>query len=110
MEELYNTNLKWKKVAGDGATSPNQVHDPNIVKTKGNLGKVATNFQKGRRWNVRGALSNDQSDIYIDYGEFGNIAGFQQYGQTMTTPWEGGDPNKYPNEKDMQPFYYSLKE
>ena len=49
MEELYNTNLKWKKVAGDGATSPNQVHDPNIVKTKGNLGKVATNFQKGRR-------------------------------------------------------------
>ncbi|KAL6347547.1 hypothetical protein AAG906_026072 [Vitis piasezkii] len=55
-------------------------------------------------------LSNDQSDIYIDYGEFGNIAGFQQYGQTMTTPWEGEDPNKYPNEKDMQPFYYSLKE
>ena len=51
MEELYNTNLKWKKVAGDGATSPNQVHDPNIVKTKGNLGKVATNFQKGRRCN-----------------------------------------------------------
>ena len=38
------------------------------------------------------------------------IAGFQQYGQTMTTPWEGGDPNKYPNEKDMQHFYYSLKE
>ena len=38
------------------------------------------------------------------------ITGFQQYGQTMTTPWEDGDPNKYPNEKDMQSFYYSLKE
>ncbi|KAL6348243.1 hypothetical protein AAG906_005535 [Vitis piasezkii] len=49
MEELYNNNLKGKKVAVDGATSPNQVCDPNIVKTKGNPGKVATNFQKGRR-------------------------------------------------------------
>ena len=48
MEELYNSNLKWKKVAGDGATIRNQVRDPNIVKTKGNTGKVATNFQKGR--------------------------------------------------------------
>ncbi|XP_059593696.1 protein FAR1-RELATED SEQUENCE 5-like [Vitis vinifera] len=48
MEELYNSNLKGKKVAGDGATSLNQVRDPNIVKTKGNPGKVATNFQKGR--------------------------------------------------------------
>ncbi|RVW89127.1 hypothetical protein CK203_040208 [Vitis vinifera] len=46
MEELYNINLKWKKVARNGATSPNQVRDPNIVKTKGNPGKVATNFQK----------------------------------------------------------------
>ena len=34
MEELYNSNLKGKKVAGDGATSPNHVRDPNIVKTK----------------------------------------------------------------------------
>ncbi|XP_034680220.1 protein FAR1-RELATED SEQUENCE 7-like [Vitis riparia] len=49
MEELYNSNLKGKKVAGDGATIRNQVRDPNIVKTKGNPGKVATNFQKGRR-------------------------------------------------------------
>ena len=49
MEELYNSNLKGKKVAADGATSPNQVCDPNIVKTKGNPGKVATKFQKGRR-------------------------------------------------------------
>ena len=46
MEELYNSNLEGKKVAGNGATSPNQVRDPNIVKTKGNPGKVATNFQK----------------------------------------------------------------
>ena len=48
IEELYNSNLKWKRVAADGATSPNQVRDLNIVKTKGNPGKVATNFQKGR--------------------------------------------------------------
>ena len=41
MEELYNSNLKGKKIAADGATSPKQVHDPNIVKTKGNLSKVA---------------------------------------------------------------------
>ena len=32
-----------------GATSPNQVCDPNIVKTKGNPGKVAMNFQKARQ-------------------------------------------------------------
>ena len=49
MEELYNSNLKGKKVAGDGATISNQVRDPNIVKTKGNPGKVATNFQRGRQ-------------------------------------------------------------
>ena len=49
MEELHNSNLKGKKVAADGAISPNQVRDPNIVKTKGNPGKVATNFQKGRQ-------------------------------------------------------------
>ena len=48
MEELYNSNLKWKKLEAKGAISPNQVRDPNIVKTKGNLGKVAKNFQKGR--------------------------------------------------------------
>ena len=41
MEELYKSNLKGKKVAADGATSPHQVCDPNIVKTKGNLSKVA---------------------------------------------------------------------
>ena len=44
MEELY----KGKKVAVDGATSPKQVRDPNIVKTKGNPGKVVTIFQMGR--------------------------------------------------------------
>ena len=38
------------------------------------------------------------------------ITGFQQYEQTMTTACEGGDPNKYPNEKDMQSFFYSLME
>ncbi|KAL6329483.1 hypothetical protein AAG906_021178 [Vitis piasezkii] len=35
MEELYNYNLKGKKIASDGATGTNQVRDPNIVKTKG---------------------------------------------------------------------------
>ena len=49
MEELYNYNLKGKKIASDGATGTNQVRDPNIVKTKGNPGKVAMNVQKGRR-------------------------------------------------------------
>ncbi|XP_034680101.1 protein FAR1-RELATED SEQUENCE 5-like [Vitis riparia] len=49
MEELYNCNLKGKKIAADGATGTNQVRDPNIVKTKGNPGKVAMNVQKGRR-------------------------------------------------------------
>ena len=33
------------------------------------------------------------------------IAGFQQYEQTMTTPCQCEDPNKYPNENDMQPFF-----
>ena len=33
-----------------------------------------------------------------------------QYEQTMTITCKGGDPNKYPNEKDMQPFFYSLAE
>ena len=32
------------------------------------------------------------------------IAGFQQHEQSMSTPCEGGDPNKYQNEKDMQSF------
>ena len=49
MEELYKSNLKGKKLAADEATSPHQVHDPNIVKTKRNPGKVAANFQKRRR-------------------------------------------------------------
>ena len=40
MEELYKSNLKGKKVAADGATSPHQVRDPNIVNTKGNPDKV----------------------------------------------------------------------
>ncbi|KAL6313815.1 hypothetical protein AAG906_010234 [Vitis piasezkii] len=35
MEELYNYNLKGKKIASDGATGTNQVRDPHIVKTKG---------------------------------------------------------------------------
>ena len=43
MEELYNYNLKGKKIAADGATGTNQVRDPNIVKTKGNPDKVAMN-------------------------------------------------------------------
>ncbi|KAL6313749.1 hypothetical protein AAG906_010168 [Vitis piasezkii] len=55
-------------------------------------------------------LSNDRSDMYIDCGELNNIAGFQQHEQNMSTPCQGGDPNKYPNEKDMQPFFYSLTE
>ena len=48
MEEIFNNNLKGNKLAIDGATSPYQVCDPNIVKTKGNLGKVASNIQKGK--------------------------------------------------------------
>ncbi|RVW59013.1 hypothetical protein CK203_106017 [Vitis vinifera] len=138
MEELYNYNLKGKKIAADGATGTNQVRDPNIMKTKGNPGKVAMNVQKGRRCShckrvghtIRKCpeatipqnaqpgymgmlgehLSNDRSDMYIDCGELNNIAGFQQHEQNMSTPCEGGDPNKYPNEKDMQPFFYSLTE
>ncbi|RVW18027.1 Protein FAR1-related sequence 5 [Vitis vinifera] len=168
MEELYNYNLKGKKIASDGATGTNQVRDPNIVKTKGNPGKVAMNVQKGRRCSrckrvghtirkcpqatipqnaqsgymeetnlssqcdiqremmpstnssvdifstLHGMLGeqlpNDPSDMYIDWGELNNIAGVQQHEQSMSTPCEGGDPNKYPNEKDMQPFFYSLAE
>ena len=48
MEELFNNNLKDKKLVADRATSLYQVRDPNIVKTKGNLGKVASNIQKGK--------------------------------------------------------------
>ncbi|KAL6350402.1 hypothetical protein AAG906_004353 [Vitis piasezkii] len=162
MEELYNYNLKGKKIASDGATGTNQVRDPNIVKTKGNPGKVAMNVQKGRRCSrckrvghtirkcpeatipqnaqpgymeetnlssqgdiqremmpstnssvdifatLHGAVANDPSDMYIDWGELNNIAGFQQHEQSMSTPCEGGDPNKYPNEKDMQPFLFHI--
>ena len=46
MEELYNSNLNGKKVAGDGATSPNQVRDPNIVKTKEIQAKLQQMFKK----------------------------------------------------------------
>ncbi|KAL6310549.1 hypothetical protein AAG906_022245 [Vitis piasezkii] len=35
-----------------------------------------------------------------------DIAGVQQHEQSMSTPCEGGDLNKYPNEKDMQPFLF----
>ena len=49
MEELFKNNLNGKKLVADGATSPHQFHDPNIVKTKGNLGKVASNIQKERQ-------------------------------------------------------------
>ncbi|KAL6331659.1 hypothetical protein AAG906_014309 [Vitis piasezkii] len=97
MEELYNYNLKGKKIASDGATGTNQVRDPNIVKTKGNPGKVAMNVQKGRRcsrckrvghtiesvrsYNPQNAhrgmlgeqLPNDPSDMYIDWGELNNV-------------------------------------
>ena len=48
MKELFKNNSKGKKLA-DGATSPHQVHDPNMVKTKENPGKVASNIQKERR-------------------------------------------------------------
>ncbi|KAL6311290.1 hypothetical protein AAG906_019580 [Vitis piasezkii] len=169
MEELYNYNLKGKKIAADGAIGTNQVCDPNIVKTKGNPGKVAMNVQKGRRCNrckrvghtIRKCpeatipqnaqpgymeetnlssqcdiqmemmpstnssvdifatihhLSNDRSDMYIDCGEHNNlkkqwnvhvqIADFKEHEQNMSTPCQGGDPNKYPNEKDMQPFLF----
>ncbi|KAL6342650.1 hypothetical protein AAG906_012517 [Vitis piasezkii] len=162
MEELYNYNLKGKKIASDGAT------------TKGNPGKVAMNVQKGRRCSrckrvghtirkcpeatipqnaqpgymeetnlssqgdiqremmpstnssvdifatLHGMLGeqlpNDPSDMYIDWGELNNlkktmkcacaIVGVQEHEQSMSTPCEGGDPNKYPNEKDMQPFLF----
>ena len=40
-----------------------------------------------------------QWNVYVQ------IAGFQQHEQSMSTPCEGGDPNKYSNEKDMQPFF-----
>nr|CAN62918.1 hypothetical protein VITISV_029735 [Vitis vinifera] len=100
MEELYNYNLKGKKIAADGATGTNQVRDPNIVKTKGNPGKMAMNVQKGRRCSrckrvghtIRKCpqatipqnaqpgymgmsgehFSNDRSDMYIDCGELNN--------------------------------------
>ena len=49
MDELYKNNLKGKKLVVDKATTPHQVRDPNIVQTKGNPGKVASNFQKGRQ-------------------------------------------------------------
>ncbi|XP_059593079.1 protein FAR1-RELATED SEQUENCE 5-like [Vitis vinifera] len=101
MEELYNYNLKGKKIASDGATGTNQVRDPNIVKTKGNPGKVAMNVQKGRRCSrckrvghtirkcpqatipqnaqpgymgmLGERLPNDPSDMYIDWGELNNV-------------------------------------
>nr|CAN76863.1 hypothetical protein VITISV_001669 [Vitis vinifera] len=101
MEELYNYNLKGKKIASNGATGTNEVRDPNIVKTKGNPGKVAMNVQKGRRCSrckrvghtirkcpeatipqnaqpsymgmLGEQLPNDPSDMYIDWGELNNV-------------------------------------
>ena len=49
MEELFKNNLKQKKLVVDGATSFHQVRDPNIVKTKRNPGKVASNIQKRKQ-------------------------------------------------------------
>ncbi|RVW50102.1 hypothetical protein CK203_104771 [Vitis vinifera] len=129
MEELYKNNLKLKKLAADGATSPHQVRDPNIVNTKGNPDKVASKFQNGRRCsrckivghtiqkcpkatiphtgNQRDMgmraehLWNDPFNMYIDFGALVNVPGFQQYEETITTPCEGGYPNDTPNENDM---------
>ena len=51
IEEPFNNTLKGKKLAPDGAISPHQVHDPNIVKSNGNLDKVASHIKKGRLCN-----------------------------------------------------------
>lgn len=49
IEKFCNINLKRKILAIDGGTSPWQVCDPNIMKTKGNLGKIASYIQIGRQ-------------------------------------------------------------
>ena len=51
IEEPFNNTLKGKKLEPDGAISPHQVRDPNIVKSKGNLDKVASHIKKGRLCN-----------------------------------------------------------
>ncbi|KAL6316104.1 hypothetical protein AAG906_015934 [Vitis piasezkii] len=113
MEELYNYNLKGKKIAADGATGTNQVRDPNIVKTKGNPGKVAMNVQKGRRCSHCKRVGHTirkcpEATIPQNAQPGYMIAGFQQHEQNMSTPCQSGNPNKYPNEKNMQPFFLFL--
>ncbi|RVW58741.1 Protein FAR1-related sequence 5 [Vitis vinifera] len=165
MEELYNYNLKGKKIASDGAIGTNQVRDPNIVKTKGNPGKVAMNVQKGRRcgcckrvghtirkcpeatipqnaqpgymeetnlssqcdiqremmpstnssidifatlhvWNVKGAVANDPSDMYIDWVELNNWLpdeDFPQPVEKIPQPVEKIPQPWLPVEKTSQP-------
>ena len=43
--------MKRKNLVTHGATTIHHVHDPNIVKIKGNPSKVRTHLQKGRRCN-----------------------------------------------------------
>ena len=38
------------------------------------------------------------------------VAGFQQYEETITTTCEDRDPNNTPDENDMHGFCYSLME
>ncbi|RVX03781.1 hypothetical protein CK203_022992 [Vitis vinifera] len=115
MEELYKSNLKGKKVAADGATSPHQEGNlssqcdiqmemmPSINSSSHMFGTLPHGMGGENLW-------NDPSDMYIDFGVLGNITGFEEYEETITTPREGEDPNNTPNEKDMQPFCYSLTE
>ncbi|RVW21389.1 hypothetical protein CK203_106920 [Vitis vinifera] len=91
-----------------GATGTNQVRDPNIVKTKGNPGKVAMNVQKGRRCSrckrVGHTIRKCPEATILKM--LSRIAGFQQHEQSMSTPCEGGDPNKYQNEKGYAIFLF----
>ena len=46
VEELCNINLYGENLATNGGISPHEVHDPNIVKTKGNPSKIGSYIQK----------------------------------------------------------------
>ncbi|RVW97117.1 Protein FAR1-related sequence 5 [Vitis vinifera] len=106
MEELYTYNLKGKKIAVDGVTGTNQVRDPNIVKTKGNPGKVAMNVQKERRCShcKRVGHTIRKCQKLQSLKMLSRIAGFQQHEQNMTTPCQAtGEKYPQPVEKIPQP-------
>ncbi|KAL6310998.1 hypothetical protein AAG906_024662 [Vitis piasezkii] len=110
MEELYKNNLKLKKLAANGATSPHQESNLSSQCDIEMELMPSSNCSVDMFATLRHHSWNDPSNMYIDFDALVNVPGFQQYEETLTTPYEGGNPNNTPYENDMQAFCYSLME